>query len=133
VDEGGLDEYLDRPGARRQEGRAQKGRAIYRRRKTIVEPVFGQIDTVQNGRRLLLRGKRAARAQWRFHCGVHNLLKLHRAGGLALVNQRPRAGAGANGSAERLLRAGGRTLRHAAESARRRLMIWDTPTPMLAR
>jgi len=62
--------------------RTKKGRAVYSRRKTIAEPVFGQIDTVQNGRRLLLRGKQAARAQWRFHCAVHNLLKLYRAGGL---------------------------------------------------
>jgi len=43
--------------------RTKKGRAVYSRRKTIVEPVFGQIDTVQNGRRLLLRGKQEARAQ----------------------------------------------------------------------
>jgi len=65
--------------------KTKKGRAVYARRKAIVEPVFGQIDTVQNGRRLLLRGKRAARDQWRFTCAVHNLLKLHRAGGLALI------------------------------------------------
>jgi transposase len=66
--------------------RTKKGRATYARRKVIVEPVFGQIDTVQDGRRLLLRGKQAARDQWRFHCAVHNLLKLHRSGGLALVS-----------------------------------------------
>jgi transposase len=61
------------------------GRVVYARRKTIVEPVFGQMDTVQGTRRLLLRGKHAARAQWRFGCAIHNLLKLHRNGGLALV------------------------------------------------
>ena len=61
------------------------GAALYARRKTIVEPVFGQMDTVQNARGLLLRGKRAARAQWRLHCAIHNLLKLHRNGGLALI------------------------------------------------
>jgi transposase len=65
--------------------RTKKGRAVYRRRKAIVEPVFGQMDTTQDARRLLLRGKAAARAQWRFHCAVHNLLKLHRHGGLALI------------------------------------------------
>src|SRR5581483_3948535 len=65
--------------------RTKKGRAVYSRRKAIVEPVFGQIDTVQDGRRLLLRGKQAARDQWRFACAVHNLLKLHRAGRLDLV------------------------------------------------
>lgn len=65
--------------------RTKRGRAVYARRKTIVEPVFGQMDTVQGARRLLLRGKPAARAQWRFQCAIHNLLKLHRAGGLALL------------------------------------------------
>jgi transposase len=70
--------------------RTKKGRAVYSRRKAIVEPVFGQIDTVQNGRRLLLRGKQAARGQWRFTCAVHNLLKLHRAGGLALIGEESR-------------------------------------------
>ena len=61
--------------------------AIYARRKAIVEPVFGQIDTVQDGRQLQLRGKPAARAQWRFQCTIHNLLKLHRAGGLDLISE----------------------------------------------
>jgi transposase/IS5 family transposase len=66
--------------------RTKKGRAIYARRKAIVEPVFGQIGTVQDGRRVLIRGKPAARAQWRLECAIHNLLKLHRAGGLAILS-----------------------------------------------
>jgi transposase len=61
------------------------GAALYARRKTIVEPVFGQLQTVQDARRLLIRGRDPARAQWRFHCAIHNLLKLHRNGGLALI------------------------------------------------
>jgi transposase len=61
------------------------GAALYSRRKTIVEPVFGQLQTVQDARQLRLRGKPAARAQWRFNCAIHNLLKLHRNGGLALI------------------------------------------------
>jgi len=64
------------------------GRAVYARRKAIVEPVFGQMDTVQDARQLLLRGKPAAQAQWRFGCAIHNLLKLHRNGGLALITAR---------------------------------------------
>ncbi len=60
--------------------RTRKGQAVYARRKAIVEPVFGQMQTVQGARHLLLRGKDAARAQWRFQCALHNLLKLHRAG-----------------------------------------------------
>lgn len=68
--------------------KTKNGRAVYARRKAIVEPVFGQIDTVQDGRKLLLRGKQAARDQWRFQCAIHNLLKLHRAGGLDLIGER---------------------------------------------
>ena len=66
--------------------RTKKGRKIYSRRKAIVEPVFGQIGTVQDGRRVLIRGKPTASAQWRLDCAIHNLLKLHRAGGLAILN-----------------------------------------------
>lgn len=65
--------------------RKKAGAALYRRRKTIIEPVFGQLQTVQDARQLLIRGRDPARAQWRFHCAIHNLLKLHRNGGLALI------------------------------------------------
>jgi transposase len=63
--------------------KTNKGHAAYARRKAIVEPVFGQMMTVLHARQLRLRGLAAARAQWRFDCAVHNLLKLHRNGGLA--------------------------------------------------
>ena len=63
--------------------RTQRGRAAYARRKTIVEPVFGQIRTVQQGGQLLLRGLHAARAEWLLHCACQNLLKLFRNGGMA--------------------------------------------------
>ena len=49
------------------------------------EPVFGQMDTTQDAKHLGLRGKPAARKQWKFQAAVHNLLKLHRNGGLALI------------------------------------------------
>lgn len=65
--------------------RTKKGRAVYARRKAIVEPVFGQMHTVQDARQVPQRGKPAARAHWRFQCAIHNLLKLHRNGGLALI------------------------------------------------
>jgi hypothetical protein len=61
------------------------GRAVYARRKAIVEPVFGQMDTTQDARRLLIRGTPAARLQWKFECAVHTLLKLHRNGGLVPI------------------------------------------------
>ena len=63
--------------------RTQRGQAAYARRKAIVEPVFGQLRTVQQGGQLLLRGLDAARAEWRLHCACHNLLKLFRKGGTA--------------------------------------------------
>ena len=65
--------------------KTKKGHAVYKQRKTIVEPVFGQLDTVQDARQLLLRGKPAAQAQWAFTCTIHNLLKLYRNGGLARI------------------------------------------------
>jgi len=65
--------------------KTEPGRAVYARRKAIVEPVFGQLDTTQHARRMLIRGTSAARKQWQFGCAIHNLLKLHRNGGLALI------------------------------------------------
>ncbi|HEX6267182.1 MAG TPA: IS1182 family transposase [Burkholderiales bacterium] len=54
--------------------------ALYRMRKAIVEPVFGQIKEARGFRRLLLRGLTAARAEFRLIALTHNLLKLFRAG-----------------------------------------------------
>lgn len=65
--------------------RLKAGHAAYARRKAIVEPVFGQMMTVLAARQLRIRGLTAARAQWRFDCAVHNLLKLHRNGGLGAL------------------------------------------------
>jgi transposase len=55
----------------------KKGRAIYARRKAIVEPVFGQMQTLQNGKHLLLRGIDGARGEWLLIAACHNLRKLH--------------------------------------------------------
>lgn len=56
--------------------RTKKGKAAYARRKTIVEPVFGQIDTCQGGKKVLLRGLDAADAEWALLAACHNLRKL---------------------------------------------------------
>ena len=61
----------------------QAGLAIYARRKTTVEPVFGQIKQARGLRQFLLRGIEKARAEWSLMCLTHNLLKLHRAGAAA--------------------------------------------------
>ena len=56
------------------------GRATYALRKSIVEPVFGQIKEARRFRRFALRGVSKVRSEWRLICLTHNLLKLHRAG-----------------------------------------------------
>jgi DDE family transposase len=65
--------------------RTKPGRAAYRRRKAIVEPVFGQIMTCQNGRQLLLRGEDGARGEWRLLAACHNLRKIFRHAALAAL------------------------------------------------
>jgi transposase len=56
--------------------RTKPGRGAYARRKAIVEPVFGQIMTCQDGRKLLLRGEDGARGEWRLLAACHNLRKI---------------------------------------------------------
>jgi transposase len=53
------------------------GRAAYARRKAIVEPVFGQMSILQNGKQLLLRGHAAARDEWLLLAACHDFRKLH--------------------------------------------------------
>lgn len=55
--------------------KTKKGKAVYARRKAIVEPVFGQINTRQ-GKHVLLRGLEKASGEWKLIAGCHNLLKL---------------------------------------------------------
>lgn len=56
------------------------GRALYKMRKAIVEPVFGQMKECRGFRRFLLRGFAAARAEFQIISLGHNLLKLFRYG-----------------------------------------------------
>jgi Transposase DDE domain len=60
--------------------RTPAGRAVYARRKVIVEPVFGQIKEARGFRRFLLRGLAKIRGEWRLVCLTHNLLKIWRHG-----------------------------------------------------
>ena len=57
-----------------------EGRAVYARRKAIVEPVFSQIKEARGFRRFLLRGLKKIRGEWRLVCLTHNLLKIWRYG-----------------------------------------------------
>jgi transposase len=56
--------------------RTPEGEAHYRRRKTIPEPVFGQIKAARGFRSFLLRGMDNVRHEWAMVCTAHNLLKL---------------------------------------------------------
>jgi transposase len=57
-----------------------QGRALYARRKVIVEPVFGQIKGARGFRRFSLRGLGKVNGEWRLVCLTHNLLKIWRYG-----------------------------------------------------
>jgi transposase len=54
------------------------GRAVYAARKTMVEPVFGQIKQARGFRQFVLRGLVKVRGEWALVCLTHNILKLHR-------------------------------------------------------
>ena len=55
-----------------------RGRAIYAKRKTVAQPVFGRIKAALGFRRFSLRGLAKVAAEWAFVCTCHNLLKLFR-------------------------------------------------------
>jgi transposase len=58
--------------------KTKAGKVIYAARKTIVEPVFGQIKQARGFRQFLLRGIDKVRAEWSLVCLTHNILKLYR-------------------------------------------------------
>ena len=60
--------------------RTAAGRAVYKMRKAVVEPVFGQIKAVRGLRGFSMRGLEKVSAEWQIMCLTHNLLKLFRAG-----------------------------------------------------
>jgi transposase len=57
--------------------RTQAGKAIYKLRKSTVEPVFGIIKEVMGFRQFSLRGLIAAAAEWNLVCLAYNLKRLH--------------------------------------------------------
>ena len=68
--------------AMREKLRTEAGRNVYKMRKAIVEPVFGQIKEQRGFRRFSLRGKENVGREWKLVCAVSNLLKLFRARGV---------------------------------------------------
>ncbi|HUU18149.1 MAG TPA: IS1182 family transposase [Sedimentisphaerales bacterium] len=59
--------------------RTKKGRETYSKRKSIVEPVFGQVKGARGFVQFSLRGLEKMRGEWAIVCLTHNLLKLFRA------------------------------------------------------
>jgi hypothetical protein len=53
------------------------GRALYKQRAQLVEPVFGNTKHNRGFTRFARRGRAAARTEWRLLAATHNLLKLH--------------------------------------------------------
>ena len=58
----------------------KRGRALYKKRGVLVEPVFGQVKEGQGFRRFMRRGLGAAQSEWSLAGMTHNLLKLWRSG-----------------------------------------------------
>lgn len=56
----------------------KRGRALYKKRQHMVEPVFGQVKDGRGARRFMRRGKKAADSEWKLLMATHNLLKLYR-------------------------------------------------------
>jgi transposase len=57
--------------------KTKAGKAVYAARKTIVEPVFGQIKQARGFRQFLLRGIHKVRGEWSLLCLTHNILKIY--------------------------------------------------------
>jgi hypothetical protein len=53
------------------------GAKVYAARKSIVEPVFGQIKHARGFRQFLMRGIEKVKAEWALVCATHNILKLY--------------------------------------------------------
>ena len=69
----GYEEYRERMRAKIN---TAEGRAIYGKRKCLVEPVFGQLKTRNGFVQFLLRGLEKVRLEWKIVATAHNLLKI---------------------------------------------------------
>ena len=74
---------LDARGRMNRKLRSKTGQAIYGLRKTIVEPVFGQIKGARGLDRFRLRGLEKVNGEWALMATTHNILKLFRASAAA--------------------------------------------------
>lgn len=58
---------------------SEEGKAIYRKRKSIVEPAFGEMKEVQGFRQFHLRGEKKVKGEFTLLAISYNLRKLHAA------------------------------------------------------
>jgi transposase len=72
--------YGRRPGsltdAMKQKIDTVEGRAVYSRRLSTVEPVFGNVRAQKRMDRFTLRGRKKVTIQWMLYCVVHNIEKV---------------------------------------------------------
>ena len=74
---------LDARGRMDRKLRSKAGQTVYALRKTLVEPVFGQIKGARGLDRFRLRGLEKVNEEWALMATTHNLLKLFRASAAA--------------------------------------------------
>ena len=55
----------------------ERGKALYKRRAQLIEPIFGHTKQNRGFTRFARRGRSAVRAEWRLLAATHNLLELH--------------------------------------------------------
>ncbi len=65
--------------------------AAFRRRKGLVEPVFGILKEQMGARRFLLRGLKAVQGEWSLLAAAFNLRTLWKAGRRTIDGPRPSA------------------------------------------
>ena len=58
--------------------KTKKGKAIYKKRKETVEPVFGIIKSIMRFRQFMLRGIKKVNTEWSLVMVAYNFKKLHR-------------------------------------------------------
>ena len=80
-------------------GLVKLGHVSVKLRKSIVEPVFGQIKQARGFRQFSFRGLEKVTAEWNLVALTHNLLKLFRSGWRKGVGQASRVALAGNGQA----------------------------------
>jgi hypothetical protein len=75
---GPLPKGANRVDRMRRKLQTKTGARIYAARKSIVEPVCGQIKHARGFRQFFLRGIEKVKAEWALVCATHNILKMYR-------------------------------------------------------